>query len=1322
MYYLGDSALSPFRQQRLLTTASALIPALRDLSAHTLYLVKFKNQPFAVHHEAGSECIAELETRLLQILPNAKAVPLSLENSVVVVPRLGTISPWSSKATEILNLCGLPEVERVEQGIVWILTAFNHLNREQLQQLTPLLHDAMTESVLFELADLAKVFEPHIARPMQIVPVLTEGCAALARANQQQGLALSEDEIEYLHDNFVQLQRNPTDAELMMFAQANSEHCRHKIFNASWIIDGEVQETSLFQMIKNTFKRFPNKVLSAYKDNAAVMQGFHAPRWIIDPHTHQYRYSEEDIAILMKVETHNHPTAISPFAGAATGSGGEIRDEGATGRGSKPKAGLVGYSVSNLHIPDAPQPHEQDYGKPSRIASALQIMLEAPIGAARFNNEFGRPALNGYFRSFEQTIGTLRRGYHKPIMIAGGVGNISPEHIEKHQPPAGSLAIVLGGPAMLIGLGGGAASSMTSGQSAADLDFASVQRDNAEMQRRCQEVIDACWRLADQNPIETIHDVGAGGLSNALPELVHETEHGAIFSLAAIPTADPSLSPMELWCNEAQERYVLIIRPESLSLFEQICQRERCPFAVVGSLTDEPQLRLLAPENKADNSPVVVDMPLSVLLGKPPKMQRNVTRIAAPIAPLKFAAIDLYDAVQRVLQHPTVASKSFLITIGDRSVGGLSVRDQCVGAWQTPVADCAVTMSNFASVSGEAMAMGERTPLAVLNAPASGRMAIAESITNIAAARIDSLTDIVLSANWMAACGQAGEDAALFETVKTVGLEFCPALGINIPVGKDSLSMRTVWQDKQQDKSVIAPLSLIVSAFARVADVTKTLTPVVPSEALNEETLLVFIDLAAGQQRLGMSILAQCYSQVGQVVPDADNPNRLKEFFYAIQALNHQAKILAYHDRSDGGLLATLAEIMFANHCGLDVQLEGWAERGLNNPDTEHVSTAVSALFNEELGVVIAIKAQDLATVQAHFNSDSHIPASEAIGVHVIAHFNKTDNLNLYQQDNLVFSAPRTTLQKWWLTPSYQLQKLRDNPICAEQELENALNSNNKGLQLKTNFELTPTAPALLTRRPPVAILREQGVNGHLEMAAAFDRAGFQCTDVHVSDIISGRISLADFVGVVACGGFSYGDVLGAGTGWASTIRFNPRAAAEFTAFFQRQDTFGLGVCNGCQMMAQLHDFIPNAEHWARFTRNQSQQFEARLVMAEIPESPSILFANMAGSQIPVVVSHGEGYANFATAEDLQHVQQHNLVALRFIDSAGAATESYPLNPNGSPHGITGLTTTDGRFTIMMPHPERTFLSAQFSYLPNHWQAKDSPWMQMFYNARRWVA
>ncbi|OGR01616.1 MAG: phosphoribosylformylglycinamidine synthase, partial [Deltaproteobacteria bacterium RIFOXYD12_FULL_55_16] len=1233
---------------------------------------------------------------------------------VLVVPRLGTISPWSTKATDIAQHCGLTGVQRIERGVIYYLAtrSGNGLSDAERAAVLPLLHDRMTESVLAGMDGAAeKIFRHGASQPLATVDVLQGGCEALEAANREMGLALSQDEIEYLVENFRKLKRNPTDVELMMFAQANSEHCRHKIFNADWVIDGVVQDMSLFGMIRNTHKVSPEGTVVAYSDNSSVITGARIDRFY--PRADgSYKFSEELTHILMKVETHNHPTAIAPFAGAATGSGGEIRDEGATGIGSRPKAGLTGFSVSNLNIPGFEQPWESDYGKPSRIVTALQIMLDGPLGGAAFNNEFGRPNLTGYFRTFEESVGGEMRGYHKPIMLAGGVGSIAAIHTHKHDLPVGALVVHLGGPGMLIGLGGGAASSMDTGSNAENLDFDSVQRGNPEMQRRAQEVIDRCWQLGANNPILSIHDVGAGGMSNALPELVHGGGRGANFELRRIPLDETGMSPRQIWCNESQERYVLAIAPERLDEFRAFCERERCPFAVVGVAIEEDQI--IVHDTEFDNNPV--NMPLSVLLGKPPKMTRTVAREIPRLAAFDSGALDLRESITRVLRLPAVADKTFLISIGDRTVGGMTARDQMVGPWQVPVADVAVTLMGFNTHLAEAYALGERTPLALVNAAASGRMAVGEAITNIAAARIAKIGDIKLSANWMAAAGHHGEDAALFDTVRAVGMELCPQLGIGIPVGKDSMSMKTTWLEEtgsfgadlpaQQvsrsqngaavKKEVTAPLSLIVTAFAPGMDARKTLTPQLSADP---DTTLLLIDLGQGKNRMGGSALAQVYKQVGDVAPDVDSAAALKSFFELIQSLNSDNMLLAYHDRSDGGAFVSLCEMSFASHIGLDVKL-----------DEMHGDT-LRALFNEELGAVVQVKNSDVAYVLQRAN-DAGLKS-----VQKIATPNQTGLIAISRGGDTLFSESRTNLHRIWSETTYQMQKLRDNPGCAQSEFDRLLDETDPGLHAKLSYDLNE-APAILRSRPKMAILREQGVNGQVEMAAAFDRAGFAAVDVHMSDIISGRVSLADFKGVAACGGFSYGDVLGAGEGWAKSILLNPRARDEFEAFFKRDDTFALGVCNGCQMMSNLHEIIPGADSWAHFSRNQSEQFEARFVMVEIQPSPSILFDGMAGSRMPIVVAHGEGYADFGSAKRLKAAQQ--LVTLRYVDNRGAATETYPLNPNGSPQGITGLTTPDGRFSIMMPHPERVFRAVQNSWHPSDWQ-ENGAWLKMFQNARKWV-
>jgi phosphoribosylformylglycinamidine synthase len=1136
------------------------------------------------------------------------------------------------------------------------------------------------------------------------VNVLKGGSKALEQANREMGLALSADEIGYLVENFKKLKRNPTDVELMMFAQANSEHCRHKIFNADWVIDGQVQDMSLFGMIRNTHKVSPQGTVVAYSDNSSVIEGARVERFYPRPDG-GYAFSDELVHTLMKVETHNHPTAIAPFAGAATGSGGEIRDEGATGTGSRPKAGLTGFSVSNLNIPGFAQPWETPYGKPSRIVTALQIILDGPLGGAAFNNEFGRPNLTGYFRTFEENVSGEMRGYHKPIMLAGGVGNISSLHTHKHDLPVGALVVHLGGPGMLIGLGGGAASSMDTGSNAENLDFDSVQRGNPEMQRRAQEVIDRCWQLGAENPILSIHDVGAGGMSNALPELVHGGGRGARFELRKIPLDETGMSPKQIWCNESQERYVLAIAPERLEQFRAFCERERCPFAVVGIATEDDQLVVHDAEFNNDS----VNMPLSVLLGKPPKMTRDVTREIPRLSACDIGKIELHDAVGRVLRLPSVANKTFLISIGDRTVGGMTARDQMVGPWQVPVADVAVTLMGFNTHQAEAFALGERTPLALVNAPASGRMAVGEALTNIAAARIEKIGDIKLSANWMAAAGHHGEDAALFDTVRAVGMELCPQLGIGIPVGKDSMSMKTVWKEGKEDKSVTAPLSLIITAFAPCPDARDTLTPLLSADL---DTTLLLIDLGQGKNRMGGSALAQVYKQVGDVAPDVDDAAVLKAYFELIQKLNAAGTLLSYHDRSDGGAFVTLCEMSFASHVGLNIHLE------------EQHGDTLRALFNEELGAVVQVRNRDVKHV-LQLATEAGLKS-----VRKIATLNETGMIIVTRGGEEIYAESGATLQRIWSETTYQMQKLRDNPVCAQQEFDRLLDVADPGLHVKLSYDpneapatfravLDPLSSALIPRaRPKIAILREQGVNGQVEMAAAFDRAGFASVDVHMSDIISGRVKLADFKGVAACGGFSYGDVLGAGEGWAKSILLNTRVRDEFEAFFKRDDTFALGVCNGCQMMSKLHEIIPGATHWAHFARNRSEQFEARFVMVEVQKSPSILFDGMAGSRMPIVVSHGEGYADFGNAAKLQAAQP--LVSLRYVDHRGNATEIYPLNPNGSPQGITGLTTPDGRFSIMMPHPERVFRAVQNSWYPRDWQ-ENGAWLKMFQNARKWV-
>jgi phosphoribosylformylglycinamidine synthase len=1281
LHLRGPRAASEFRLTKLVAALKKIDPGVRSVGAELWHFAELE-APLAPKERALLE-------RLLDYGDRAGEARGTL---YLVVPRLGTLSPWSSKATDIVHNCGLGAVKRIERG-----TAY-YVESTQPGIAGPL-HDRMTETVLSSFDEAARLFEHVPPRPLGFIKV-----GELKAANVRLGLALSEDEIEYLERAYQALGRDPTDAELTMFAQANSEHCRHKIFNADWIVDGVKKEQSLFSMIRHTHAVAPQGTVVAYADNAAVMQGREANRF--HPRGDgAYARHPGLVHTVMKVETHNHPTAISPFPGASTGAGGEIRDEGATGRGAKPKAGLVGYSVSHLRIPGHENPWEKDDpGKPGRIASALDIMLEGPIGAASFNNEFGRPNLLGYFRTFEHA----NRGYHKPIMLAGGIGNIASIHARKEELPAGTLLIQLGGPGLLIGMGGGAASSMGAGSNVADLDFDSVQRGNAEMQRRAQEVLDRCWQLGAGNPILSIHDVGAGGLSNAVPELAWSAGRGAELELRSIPSEDTGMSPREIWCNEAQERYVLGIAPASLAAFQAICERERCPFAVLGAATGNG--RLVVKDAQFGNKPVDID--LAVILGKPPKMLRDVQHASPAREPLVLDKVTVDAAAHRVMRHPAVAAKHFLVSIGDRTVGGLCSRDPFVGPWQVPVADCAVTLLDYDGYAGEAMAIGERTPLALLDAPASGRMAVAEAITNIAAARIASLASVKLSANWMAAAGYPGEDAALYDTVRAVALELCPALGVSIPVGKDSLSMQTRWQGKE----IVSPLSLVVSAFAPVEDARHTLTPQLRTDAGDTELLLV--DLGCGRNRLGGSILAQAYGMLGDTCPDVDDPALLKSFFAAIQDL--RPLILAYHDRSDGGLFATVCEMSFAAHCGVTVNVDALTfdaasddvDAFKRNTDEQLAGRArelvLAALFSEELGAVIQIRTEDRARVMQRLRE-----AGLAAHTHVIGQLNNRDEIRFTRNGQPVYLNKRDHTQRTWGETTYRMQALRDHPESAREEFDRIIDQNDPGLGLHLTFQIG--APAVHTgARPRVAILREQGVNGQVEMAAAFDRAGFEALDVHMTDLLAGGHTLEGFKGIVAGGGFSYGDVLGAGRGWAATILHNARARAEFEKFFGRQDTFALGACNGCQMLAALKELVPGAAHWPLFVRNKSEQFEARLVMVEINDSPSLFFRGMAGSRIPIVTAHGEGRAQFANAEP-------TFVCMRYISNRGQATEVYPYNPSGTPQGITGLTTADGRFTILMPHPERCFRTIQLSWRPPG-LGEDSPWMQMFRNARAWVA
>jgi phosphoribosylformylglycinamidine synthase len=1281
----GCNALSDFRVNKLLSALQLCVPEIISVQSHYIHFAKTTSE-LDINERKQLDALLDYGSNTHRIETES--------TRLIVIPRPGTISPWSSKATDIVHNSGLDKIKRIERGSVFSfqINEPNALKADQIALIKPLLHDRMTEILIGNEKDAKALFTTTEPAELEQIDILNGGKSALEAANSRLGLALSIEEINYLFNSFAALGRNPTDVELMMFAQANSEHCRHKIFNAEWVIDNAKQEHSLFKMIRQTHETSPGNVLSAYHDNAAVMSGYSGARFFTDPDNHHYHYQDEPIHILMKVETHNHPTAISPYPGAATGSGGEIRDEAATGRGAKPKAGLAGFAVSNLKIPGFEHAWETDNGKPDRIVSALDIMLEGPIGAAAYNNEFGRPALCGYFRSYEQRQDeALIYGYHKPIMLAGGYGMIRESHVDKQDIPVGSKLIVLGGPAMLIGLGGGAASSMASGTSDASLDFASVQRDNPEMQRRCQEVIDRCWSLGDQNPIISIHDVGAGGLSNAMPELVSASNRGAQLELRKIPNDEPGMSPMGVWCNESQERYVLAISSEQLDRFIMLCERERAPYAILGEATEKEQLVL----NDAHFNNQAIDIPMSVLLGKMPAMQREAHMAVNDLPDFDTSTLELEESINRILHLPTVASKNFLITIGDRSISGLVVRDQMVGPWQVPVADCAVTSASYFDYIGEAMAIGERAPIAIANAPASGRMAIAEAIMNISAARILKLDDIALSANWMAACGEPEQDAKLYATVAAVS-SLCKELGIAIPVGKDSLSMNTVWSEHdQQQKKVTSPLSLNITAFARVADVRQSLTPQLYRD---DTTVLIYIDLANGRQRLGGSALCQVYEQFGNETPDLEDAAVLINFFKSMQILIESDLLLAYHDRSDGGLFVTLVEMAFAGHTGIDIKLE-------------QVEDIIASLFNEELGAVIQVRKEDEESVKQTFIS----AGLDEKSIQSIGSINNEYTFNLTHNDNDILNLSISALHKKWSATSYQLQSLRDNPECARQEFEHVGEKDDSGLFLDATFKLDNNPLVFINTgvKPKIAILREQGVNGQLEMAAAFDRAGFECVDVHMQDLIDKRIKLDSFNGLVACGGFSYGDVLGAGGGWAKTILYNDQLSRMFESFFNRTDTFSLGVCNGCQMMSQLRDLIPGAKDWPDFLRNQSDQFEARLVMVEIMESPSLLLKDMAGSKIPVVVAHGEGR--------ISTVNLNKNTALRYIDNSGHTTDTYPCNPNGSPGGLTGFTNDDGRITIMMPHPERIFLRKQFSYLPPEWNNEYSPWMKLFLNARQWL-
>ncbi|MBH98529.1 MAG: phosphoribosylformylglycinamidine synthase [Rhodospirillaceae bacterium] len=1281
----GPSAETPFRLKKLVSQLKASSEAVDTLSVSFLHFIS----------EATPLTVSQKQVLKALLTYGSLNEPIQGDQEVIVIPRIGTISPWSSKATDIAQNCGLP-IRRIERGRVYALKLKKSLKERELNSIISLIHDRMTESVFIDPPSENIIFGEHSPQPMNQIDLLSGGKGSLDEANHQLGLALSSEEIDYLADQFSTFGRNPSDVELMMFAQANSEHCRHKVFNASWLIDGNRAKKSLFQMIKNTHSCSPEGVLSAYSDNAAVIQGSNAEWWVPDISTHLYRIFEEPVHLVMKVETHNHPTAISPFPGAATGSGGEIRDEGATGRGARPKAGLTGFSVSHLEIPDWKRPWESPaLGKPNRMASPLEIMLEGPIGGAQFNNEFGRPNLVGYFRTCLMHLNGLWRGYHKPIMIAGGLGNIRERYVEKLQAPAGAKLVVLGGPAMLIGLGGGAASSQGSGSSEEELDFASVQRGNPEMQRRAQEVIDACWGLGDDNPILSIHDVGAGGLSNAVPEIVDQSHRGAIIELRKVPNDELRMNPMELWCNESQERYMLAVDAGVLDIFGRICERERCPFSVIGELTEDADLRVL--DSVFENEPV--SMPMQVLFGKPPKMTRDVVTTQVQINSWNYEDIELVEAVERVLTFPAVADKSFLIHIGDRSVGGMSSRDQLVGPWQVPVSDVAVTTSSYNGYTGEAMAMGERTPVAIVKGTASARLAIGEAVTNILAADVFNLSDICLSANWMASAGFSNDDYTLFQMVKAVGEDLCPELGIAIPVGKDSLSMNTAWSVGDQSHQVTAPVSLIVSAFAPVKDVRKTLTPQLDLSISN--TVLILLDLSDGKQRLGGSVLTQCFNQFGGEPADLDNPNLMTGFFQVQRVLREEKLVLAYHDRSDGGLFTTLVEMAFASRSGLDIQIPS------------SVSDVFAYLFNEELGVVLQIRRDDLSAVQKVCDEyglgECAIVACPAEHRDVVI---EHDGKNIYK-------ASRIHLHRLWSELTYRMQSLRDNPTCALEAYDELLDQNDPGLNVELTFPLINNKNTYLDKRPKIAILREQGVNSQREMAAAFDRAGFEAYDIHMTDLFSGRVGLDDFRGVVACSGFSYGDVLGAGEGWAKSILYNDKVRDRFEEYFLREDSFVFGVCNGCQMLSSLKSLIPGTEHWPRFIRNRSDQFEARLSLVRIESSSSILLREMHGSRMPIVTSHGEGQAEFGSDESLHYCDGH-VACVRYVDNYGNVTDRYPSNPNGSPQGIAGLTSENGRVTIMMPHPERVFRTVQHSWHPPEW-GEESPWHKLFLNARDWV-
>ncbi|KAI9298284.1 phosphoribosylformylglycinamidine synthase [Neoconidiobolus thromboides FSU 785] len=1372
----GNSSLAGFQIQKLVNSAQKCDPSIVNLAS---YYVHFLD----LHENSSSQITDETHSILANLFNYGNGLEdnfyKNLLNEIItkqvegtqaidqaghkvdyfwVLPRPGSISPWSSKATNISQVCGLSDkVKRIERGQLFFIVRKESAQPYQLNEIIEkfgdLVYDRMTQSLSLSHPTQESIFKSGDHKPLIHISLqdsTMEPKEALSKANRELGLALAEDEIDYLIQSYCgdgvsgteRLNRDPTDVELMMFAQVNSEHCRHKIFGADWTIDGVKKPNSLFSMIKNTYKKNPAHILSAYSDNAAVLEGTKANYFAPDATaTTPYSFVEsknEDIHFLTKVETHNHPTAVSPFPGAATGSGGEIRDEGAVGVGSKPKTGLTGFTVSNLNIPGHEQPWEINVGKPKQIASSLDIMLEAPLGGAAFNNEFGRPNTAGYFRTYLQRIGDTDeiRGYHKPIMLAGGLGSVLARNVLKRRIAPGAKLIVLGGPCMLIGLGGGAASSMASGSSSADLDFASVQRDNAEIQRRCQEVINACVSLGENNPIQSIHDVGAGGLSNALPEIVHDSELGAKIQIRDVLCDDPTLSPMEIWCNESQERYVLALDESRIEEFKAMCVRERCPFAVVGEATKELVLRV---EDSLLGS-VCIDLPMDMLFGKPPKMSRVDDQRPLPLTPFDSTLAKYYsetpsnmfeDACKRVLKLPTVASKSFLITIGDRTVTGLITRDQMVGPWQVPISDVSVTSTSYFTKTGEAMAMGERTPIALINPAASARMAVAESVTNIAAASIDDISKIRLSANWMSSASTPGEGYALYEAVQAIGMELCPALGITIPVGKDSMSMKTTWSDEDgKTKSVISPLSLIITAFAFVNDVKKTLTPDLKTyhHKSGSGSTLLLLDIAKGNKRLGGSALAQVYNEVGTGCPDLEDHNILASFFKAIQQARkepsssntYDSLVLAYHDRSDGGLFATLVEMGIGGRVGFNVQLNTYSE-------SSETKDLVKALFNEELGVVVQVENEDVNKVINIFTQNG-FPANNIHNIGQI-HSTEDETMNFSFNETVFYSSKRETLHSWWAETSYLLQSLRDNPECAKEEYDSIFDTSNKGLSYNVTFD--PRANIdLPTHRPKVAILREQGVNGHVEMAYSFYRAGFLPIDVHMSDLASGKVSLGDYHGLAACGGFSYGDVLGAGRGWAQSSVLNPTIRKEFYDFFNnRSDTFALGVCNGCQFLSNLKELIPGAENWPNFVTNKSARYEARVCMVEIPEvgASNVFFSDMKGTKIPIPVAHGEGFAKFKDENVAKDFFDSGLCALRYVDSTGAPTESYPANPNGSPRGLAGCTSLNGRVLISMPHPERAIRLHGNSYYPDNkdhplYGIEEGPWLHMFINARKWLA